>query len=92
MPRYLLVDDTDGRVLVELADAEQAFRLLACLERSPHGDPRVSLVRLDDHQADLFGVTSRMAMRPLAPLSEHPADTEASPDRGIPHRTRHRRR
>ena len=92
MPRYLVVDDTDGRVLIELADAGQALQLLACLERSPHGDPHVSLVRLDDSQGDLIGVTSRIAMRPLAPLEEQPAGTEESSGRRIGRRVRHGRR
>jgi hypothetical protein len=70
--RYLLVADEDGRVLAELAGPEQAMRLLARLDGSPDGDLHVSLVRLDDHQGDLLGVSSRMAMRPLAPPPEHP--------------------
>lgn len=84
MPRYLLVDDQDGRVLAELAGPEQAMRLLARLDRSPHGDLHVSLVRLEDRQGDLIGVSSRMSMRPLAPLDERPAAVAASRDRGVP--------
>jgi hypothetical protein len=92
MPRYLLVDDTDGRVLAELASPELAMRVLARLAPSPGGDPHVSLVRLDHHQGDLIGVDSRVAMRPLAPPGEHSGRREASPFDRIPLRTRRRRR
>lgn len=92
MPRYLLVDDASGRVLAEIANPQQAMRLLAALDRSPHGDPNVSLVRLNNQQGDLLGVTSRIAMRPLAPISQHPSGNGGSPARRGPRRSRRRRR
>ena len=76
MARYLLVDDEDGRILVELASPEQAMRLLARLDRFARADPHVSLVRLDDQQGELIGVSSHVAIRLLAPLVEHPAAAE----------------
>jgi hypothetical protein len=87
MPRYLLVDDTDGKVLAELTSPELAMRVLARLEPSPGEDPHVSLVRLDHQQGDLVGVSSRMAMRPLG----DPDGTGAWPG-WIPPRSRRRRR
>jgi hypothetical protein len=70
--RYLLVDDRDGKVLAGLASAEQAVRLLSRLERTPQGDPPVSVVRLDHQQGDLTDVTSLVSMRPLPPLMARP--------------------
>jgi hypothetical protein len=72
--RYLLVDDRDGRVLAELASAEQAVRLLGRFARMPHASSTVSLVQLDDHQGSLTGISSTVSMRPLPPLMEKPGD------------------
>jgi hypothetical protein len=67
--RYVVVDDRDGRVLAELASAEQAARMLGVLARSPDEDAsRVSVVRLEHQQTSLTEVTSIMSMRPLPPL------------------------
>jgi hypothetical protein len=63
---YLLVDDTDGTIVAEVASLGRAVRVLGrCLDAEPQGHPPVSLVRLDDRQASLGGVTSLVAMRPL---------------------------
>ena len=68
MSHYLLVDDRDGRILTELASADQAMRLLRRLGRSPDADLPFSVVRLDHDQRDLAEVTSLVSMRPLPPL------------------------
>jgi hypothetical protein len=67
MVRYLLVDNRDGRVLTELASAEQAVRLLGRVIRDPHGDPAVRLMRLDHQQGSLAETTSMVSIRPLPP-------------------------
>jgi hypothetical protein len=74
--RYLLVNDRDGRVLAELASAEQAARLLARYARNPDGDSRVSLVRLDHHEGSLTDVTSMVTMRVLPSLAPRRASTD----------------
>jgi hypothetical protein len=68
--RYVLVDDRDGRVLAELASAEQAVRMFGRFARSPGGDAQVSVVRLDHQQGGLSEVTSVVSMRPLPPVTE----------------------
>jgi hypothetical protein len=68
MSRYLLVDDTDGRVLAELASARQAALLLGRRERHPQGTPKVSLVRLDHQSGSLTDIFSMVSVRPLPPL------------------------
>jgi hypothetical protein len=70
--RYLLVDDTDGRVLAELASAEQAVRLLGRFTRTPPSRSTVSLVQIDDHEGSLTGISSTVSMRPLPPFMEKP--------------------
>jgi hypothetical protein len=66
--RYLLVDDRDGRVLAELASAQQAMRLLCRFPRNPHGSPAVSVVRLNHQQGTLTDTTSMVSVRPLPPF------------------------
>jgi hypothetical protein len=73
--RYLLVDDRDGRVLAELASAQQAARLLARHARNLDGDSRVSLVRLDHQEGSLTEVTSMVTMRVLPSLTTGRART-----------------
>jgi hypothetical protein len=71
---YLVVDDTDGRIVAEVASLERAVRVLGrCLDGEPQGHPPVSLVRLNDRQGSLGGVTSLMAMRPLTAREVPPA-------------------
>jgi hypothetical protein len=79
--RYLLVDDRDGRVLAELASAQQAARVLLRLARDLHGDHPVSVVRLDHQQSGLTDVTSTVSMRPLPPLTARQPRIKRSPGR-----------
>jgi hypothetical protein len=58
---YLVVDDTDGRILAEVSSVEEALRLLASLESSE----RVSLIRLDSGGNSLAHADSWVAIRPL---------------------------
>ena len=59
---YLLVDDTDGRVIAELSSAQEALQLLAELVPSQ----RVSVVRVESH-GGLVHHDSLVAVRPLLP-------------------------
>jgi hypothetical protein len=83
--RYLLVDDRDATVLAERASPQQAARLFARHARNPHGEPPVSLVRLDTQQGSLTDITSMVSMRPLAPLITRPGRIKRSPDRPSRH-------
>ena len=76
MVRYLLVDDRDGRVLVELAGPAQAARLAARYNRSPSGDLPVRVVRVAEHEGSLIGVASLMSVRPL--LEDRRRDPDSS--------------
>jgi hypothetical protein len=69
VPQYLLVDDTDGRILAETASAVQAVLLQNRLERTAH----VALWRVDQQQGELGEVTSWVSARPLPPLMARPA-------------------
>jgi len=69
-------------VLVELAGAEQAARMLARLARSPIGSSTVSLMRLGHHEGSLTGITSMVSVRPLQPPS--PRRAKPFPDRPSP--------
>jgi hypothetical protein len=60
---YLLVDDTDGRVLAEVTSAEEALRILAELEPSQ----QVSLVKVDSAGGSFAHTDSIIAVRPLFP-------------------------
>ena len=81
MVSFLLVDDRNGRVLAEFANAQQAARVLAGQACNAHGDRQVSVVRLNHQRGSLSDVTSMVSMRPLSPLMERRARTKASPDR-----------
>jgi acetylornithine/succinyldiaminopimelate/putrescine aminotransferase len=81
MVRYLLVDDRDGKVLAELASAQQAALLLGRLERNPHEAPKVSLVRLAHQQGSLIDITSMVSVRLLPPLVTRRARIVRSRDR-----------
>jgi hypothetical protein len=73
--RYLLVDDTDGRVLAELASPQQAIRLLGHLARQPNEGPPVSVVKIDHQESSLTEVTSMVSVRPLATPTGRPKTT-----------------
>jgi hypothetical protein len=88
MVRYLLVDDTDGSVLAELASADQAGRVLARLALSQHGDPPISVVRTDHHRGSLTDVASTISMRPLPSLMTRRPVTQRSSERTRPRRSR----
>jgi hypothetical protein len=60
---YLLVDDTDGRVLAEVTSAEEALRILVELDPSQ----QVSLVKVDSSGGSFVHADSQVAMRPLFP-------------------------
>jgi hypothetical protein len=60
---YLLVDDTDGRVLAEVTSAEEALRILVELDPSQH----VSLVKVDSAGGSFAHADSIVAVRPLLP-------------------------
>jgi hypothetical protein len=81
MARYLLVDDRDGRVLAELASAQQAVLLLGLLERNPQRTPKISMVRLDHQRGNLTDITSMVSVRPLPPLVTRRARIIRSRDR-----------
>jgi hypothetical protein len=81
MPRYLLVDDRDGRVLAELASPQQAVRLLGHLAQNLQESPPVSVVRLDHQQGSLTEVTSMVSMRPLLSVTARQARVKRPPAR-----------
>ena len=66
---YLLVDDTDGRVLAQLESSQQALRLL---ERVSRHDARLTdslcVVRLEESQGSVVGVSSSTTVRVLPEL------------------------
>jgi hypothetical protein len=64
-PEFLVVDDTDGRVLAELWSAEEALKVLEELDPS---EP-ISLVRLDSAGGSLVHEDSSVSVRPLLPSS-----------------------
>lgn len=66
MEGYLLVDDRDGRVLLEIADPVEAFRLLDEL-RLKVADlaEAISLVRFDARQGSLAGTETTTRLRTL---------------------------
>jgi hypothetical protein len=59
--QYLVVDDTDGRILAELSSATEALQLLADLDPSQ----RISIVKLDSSGGTLVQHDSIVAVRPL---------------------------
>ena len=64
-PPFLIVDDTDGRVLAELWSAAEALKVLAELDPS---EP-ISLVRLESGGGSLVHQDSVVSVRPLFPSS-----------------------
>lgn len=66
MQGFLLVDDRDGRVLAQFADAIEAFRALDALELD---DPDLArglcLVRFDGRQGSVIGTESSTQLRSL---------------------------
>jgi hypothetical protein len=66
MQGFLLVDDREGRVLAEIDDASEAFRVLDDLEqRHPELAGALCLVRFDEHRGSLIGTDSTTRVRPL---------------------------
>jgi hypothetical protein len=66
MQGVLLVDDRDGRVLAEINDPADAFRILAELEEDhPELAGALCLVRFDERQGSLVGAESTTRVRPL---------------------------
>ena len=67
MQGFLLVDDREGRVLAEIADPVEAFRVLDELkEEHPELAGALCLVRFDGHQGSLIGTESTTRVRPLS--------------------------
>ena len=71
MEGFLLVDDRDGRVLGEIADAEEAIRLLAEL-RQEHSDLAdvLCLVRFDGRSGSVLATETTTRVRTLDLASE----------------------
>jgi hypothetical protein len=66
MEGFLLVDDREGRVLAEIADPVEAFRVLDELEEDhPELAGALCLVRFDGHQGSLIGTERTTRVRPL---------------------------
>jgi hypothetical protein len=66
MQGFLLVDDREGRVLAEIADLAEAFRVLDELkEDQPELADALCLVRFDGHQSSLIGTETTTRLRPL---------------------------
>jgi hypothetical protein len=66
MEGFLLVDDRDGRVLAEIADSVDAFRMLDELQQDrPDLASALCLVRFDEHQGSLIGTETTSRVRPL---------------------------
>ena len=66
MEGFLLVDDRDGRVLLEIADPIEAFRALDELRlKAPDLAEAICLVRFDARQGSLVGTETTTRMRPL---------------------------
>ena len=66
MQGFLLVDDSEGRVLVEIADPAEALRVLGELkEDHPELAGALCLVRFDGHQGTLIESETTTRLRPL---------------------------
>jgi hypothetical protein len=63
---FLLVDDRDGRVLAQFANALEALRALDELEQeAPDWAASLCLLRLDDHQGAVIGTEATVRLRSL---------------------------
>jgi hypothetical protein len=63
---FLLVDDRDGRVLMEIGEPANAFRLLDRLrENHPDLAQVLCLVRFDGTQGSLMATETTTRVRPL---------------------------
>jgi len=63
---FLLVDDRDGRVLEEIGNPLEAFRVLDALKQDhPELARTLSLVRFDERQGSLIGTETTTRVRPL---------------------------
>ena len=70
---YLLVDDSDGRVLAEFDSAERALRLVERLRgRNPDAAAQLCLVHFDDRAGSLSSVSSSLTLRAPAELPGAP--------------------
>ena len=69
--RYRIVDDRDGRVLAEYADAEEALRSFGRLAGHPHVRARVSVVVLEHEPAAPVG---RNGTASVASVNGRPSD------------------
>lgn len=66
MEGFLLVDDRDGRVLLELSDPVEALRVLDELEQDdPERARTLSLVRFEGRRGSLIGTERTTRIRPL---------------------------
>jgi hypothetical protein len=72
---YLVVDDTDGRVLAELWSPEDALQLLAELDPSQ----RISVVVVESGGGGLVRHDSLVAVRPLFPNPPAPEHRRPRP-------------
>ena len=63
---FLLVDDRDGRVLAEIADPAEAFRVLdELVQAHPERAGTLSLVRFDGREGSLVGTETTTRVRSL---------------------------
>jgi hypothetical protein len=63
---FVLVDDRDGRVIAEIADPAEAFRLLDELEQAhPELAGALCLVRFDGREGSFVGTETTTRVRPL---------------------------
>ena len=66
MEGFLLVDDRDGRVVEEIGNPAEAFRLLDELNQDhPELAETLCLVRFDGRQGSLIGTETTTRVRPL---------------------------
>ena len=66
MQGFLLVDDRDGRVLEEIGNPAEAFRLLDELKQDyPELAGTLCLVRFDGRHGSLIGTETTTRVRPL---------------------------
>jgi hypothetical protein len=66
MQGVLLVDDRDGRVLAQFADAVDGFRILGELEdHDPDLARALCLVRFEESQGSVVGIEATTRLRSL---------------------------